>query len=63
MCDVNVGIWECGIVHRKHYLDSSDGVGSEGEVDEWLRNVVGQWSYRAGGRCGWIGMADEAGVG
>ena len=33
---------------RKYCLDSSDGVGSEGEVDEWLRNVAGQWCCRGG---------------
>ena len=48
MCDVNVGSWECRIGYRKHCLDSSDGVGSDGEVDVWLRSVGGQWSGRGG---------------
>ena len=53
MCDVKVGSEECRIGYRKHCLDSSDGVGSDGEVDEWLRSVGGamEWS-------GWVGVSD-----
>ena len=50
MCEVNVGIGECRIGYRKHCFDSSDGVGSDGEIDVWLRSVGGQWS----GRGGWV---------
>ena len=32
----------CRFVYRKHCLGRSDGVDSEGEVDEWMRNVSGQ---------------------
>ena len=55
MCEVNVGIGECRIGYRKHCLDSSDGVGSDGEVDEWLRSVGGQWS----GQSGWAIRIDR----
>ena len=48
MCDVNVGIGECRTGYRKHCLDSSDGMGSDGEVDEGLRSVGWQWSGRGG---------------
>ena len=58
MCDMKVGSGECRIVHRKHCLDSSDGVGSEGEVDEWLRNVAGQWSCRGG----WVMRLERHGI-
>ena len=48
MCDVNVGSGVCRFVYRKHYFDRSDGEDSEGEVNEWLRNVSGQWSGHGG---------------
>ena len=41
MCDVNVDSGVCRFVYKKYYLDHSDDVDSEGEVDEWLRNVSG----------------------
>ena len=41
MFDVNVGSWECRNGYRKQCFDSSDGVGSDGEVDVWLGSVGG----------------------
>ena len=57
MCEVNVGIGECRIGYRKHYLDRSDGVGSDGEVDVWLRSVGGQWCCRGQ----WLMLMDRHG--
>ena len=48
MCDVKVGIGDCRTGNRKHCFDSSAGMGSDGEVDEWLRSVGWQWSGRGG---------------
>ena len=55
MGDVNLGIGVLLFVCRKHCLDRSDGLSSEGEVDEWLRNVAGQWCCRGG----WVMRMDR----
>ena len=54
---MHVGIGMCRIVYRKHCLDSSDGVGNEGKVYEWLRDVAGQWCF--GG--GWVMLMERQG--
>ena len=59
MCDVNVGSSVCQFVHRKHCLDCSDGVDSEGEVNKLLRNVSGHCSVYGG----WATRTDGHGRG
>ena len=56
---MNVGSGVFRSVDRKHSLDRSVGVDSEGGVDEWLRNVTGKWWCRRG----WVMRMERHGRG